>query len=470
MSFELGDMCYLTYPCQHNVIFNDENIKNKRMTGPQIYNLYKKEDLDIPEHFMIYKDLAKVLDNVNSIKNKNANYAKLDDANLGKYLLEACQNNNMNLARYLVEIRNTPITLKVIKKCCDNLEMLRWVMEKKGDLNITDINLGFFVGYMTGDVKMDYYNHKGNILSYVTLNNNDKALKYLIEEVGISLDLGPDYSKPLIVALMNDNKELSDYLTQVCIGQKAMFYGADIDHLKKFELYDKFSQAGLIFNENTKYKCEIIIRDRITEVDLDIHKIGPELMKQLSNNQINYLKKQINKDLNEICNKPLPKSGQVRLKLNHHEFEYLDIIITIKPGVVSSINFNCGGHLFPFEKVSDNEYRLPKLTHPIHVHCLMWNTPQYIDINFDKPSESTTGSLNELNVKIILLRPKYERRECLQHSLVYKLTDEYVMFCCAGVGQIQKISEVSDNVPMEKMIEIDPDCENYIQSTIKRKN
>lgn len=465
MDFKINSMCFLTDPCQHYVKFNDGN--NKRMSGPEIYNLYKEHDIDVPEHFLEYRSLAKVLKKKLSIDNGNADYAKLDNDNLGQYLLTACQNKNMDLARYLVDVRNTPVTIQIIKACCNNLDMLKWIIQKKGNLDINKIHYIFGVPnkfrYSGGCRILEdvlYANKGKNILSYMVHNNNTAGLKYLIEEVGISLSLGTKYSKPLIVALINDNKELVDYLIQKSIEQKAMFHGTDIYYLKKFEFYNIFKKIGLIFNVNIKCKCEIDIRERVIKIDKDNEMSDEKSLKD----QKDIFEENVTKDLYGICNNPLPKSGQIQLKLegwtNRHEFDYLDIIITIKtltPDMINHVNYNCGGSLLPFEKICDGVFRLPKLSNPIHTTCLVWHD-QRVDIDFDK-----NMAIKEFNVKFVLLKPKCDRKECARtHLLFYKLTDEYFMRSGSGMGSIQKINDKLSDDYLKDMIKRDPNCEKYL--------
>jgi len=48
--------CMESYPCQHDceVVAKDGTIHKTRLDGKQIYNFYKKNDLHIPSHFVIY--------------------------------------------------------------------------------------------------------------------------------------------------------------------------------------------------------------------------------------------------------------------------------------------------------------------------------------------------------------------------------------------------------------------------------
>lgn len=52
---DIESMCYLTYPCIHNVtILENKQVKKTLMRAMEIINYYKENDLPIPEHFTQY--------------------------------------------------------------------------------------------------------------------------------------------------------------------------------------------------------------------------------------------------------------------------------------------------------------------------------------------------------------------------------------------------------------------------------
>jgi hypothetical protein len=47
-TFSYGNMCYLTLPCQHNIVLRGRKYCASALT---IIELYKRRNLNIPEHF-----------------------------------------------------------------------------------------------------------------------------------------------------------------------------------------------------------------------------------------------------------------------------------------------------------------------------------------------------------------------------------------------------------------------------------
>jgi hypothetical protein len=55
-TIEIGYGCLESYPCQHYVTVDG---KGKNMYGVEIYRLLTKLGAPVPEHFILYSELAK---------------------------------------------------------------------------------------------------------------------------------------------------------------------------------------------------------------------------------------------------------------------------------------------------------------------------------------------------------------------------------------------------------------------------
>ena len=75
--YSIGDMCMLTYPCQHYVT-NSETNETTLMSGDNIYEMLTKEGLS-DEHFDVYAEYIRKRDHQqmkNLLKKRNSENAK----------------------------------------------------------------------------------------------------------------------------------------------------------------------------------------------------------------------------------------------------------------------------------------------------------------------------------------------------------------------------------------------------------
>ena len=249
-NIKVNMMCYLTYPCRHYVTLFGET---KLMNSEKIYDLFIENNVPVIEHFAYIKKIKDNRDFLDSVRNGNFD---IDEENINIYKTRLIHNviisdanfhEQQKFIDYLVKEKNIPITYHNLITCAKYeklFDMFKYLAN--GNINLLK---------RTGQ---HYIAHGGNtILSAAAFNNNLLAVKYMIEDLNISVAVGKNPLIECFCSKVNVDK-MKTYLISKCVEQKIVFYGYDVSALKRHNLIDTFQKHGLIYNHDSTVSIHLI--------------------------------------------------------------------------------------------------------------------------------------------------------------------------------------------------------------------
>lgn len=337
--FTVGGICFQTYPCQHNVTITKTNV-TKRMSGTNIYKLYKSHNLPLSGHFLIYKDrVAWDEIKVKDSEEIKSHYLLNVPEYLSRFLIAAVLSQNTNMVKYLVEERKALVDRSIIIESCKttNSDMFKY-LSNKCEISLTKKGA-------------DYVAHGGKtILSIACYHGNIDLVKYLVEEKKVLVT-----SRALSESLKQD--VILKYMINKCVEQKVMYNG-DIHILSK-DTHDLLLQNNLIYNPTSE--CNIIFN--CNSVD-DGEKL---FLQEFVKNNINLI---------NVCKTQLSTHN---ISLPHFTSDVKRMELRFSSNVMKNVTLTLNSVEIPFVKNGNNF--ILEFKEPLHTYCLVF-TSIYLRFEF----------------------------------------------------------------------------------------
>lgn len=318
-NFEYSELCYCSYPCQHNVIIDNQYNK---LNGIDIYQYCVENNIDIPEHFedykegFLYKFYSKIIEHGNLDEFIKNNELLNNKKYFSRFLCTACMYNKIDIVNHLLSLGAT-ITNEVLENC------------------IKSNNIKLFKQLYSEQTKS-----YDNILNIAAKYDNMIIIKYLIEDCGFKLTNNCGFA--IAYALENKNIELSKYLEQLSIEQRIIFTGTIAEKLDG-KINDK------LIHKNSGITFSASLNNKLIQDDDDI----------LNRIQNNVIRTSLN---GLIYNKYI--SGLDKLWINlpgtasdTYYLKEIEIKINCNNNITKiSLNFN--GSTLDFNKIDNNTYKV----------------------------------------------------------------------------------------------------------------
>ncbi len=435
--FKISELCYITYPCQHNIIINGEQ---KRWGGVKIYDYLRDNNLFsqlewLEKHFGYCAHESERAKMWKAIQDNKIEYVKnsylLSDTIYKKYynrgfhggvLGEACKYNRVDLVKWLIEEKNFTVGQTILVNCCDNPDKLKLFKYLHSASNI-DLKENF---------KMTFVGHGGNhVLSHASFHGNLPLLKYLMEELEIPLT----NSRPLMEALGREEKDITDtiqYLTNKTLECNIKIEGRNVLYLKKKGLYEKFLDSNLICNPGAKVNMI---------VDIDTDDKAALIIK-------NDFKRHREECFYSICYKSLSKSNSIHFG-SWMWGDIYSICIRIKttiPSSIEDISISFNGQEISFSKCGvEDDFQVFKFEpiDPLHTGCLIFTDISLLLICKDSIIENPTIYINELTVECSL---HWNSSSCHNHGrLQRRIKDDLVMIIGNGMVSLESQAKIDES-------------------------
>jgi hypothetical protein len=445
---KISNICMQSFPCQHHVIMDDTELI---MFGQEIYQYCIDHNCPVPEHFAYCKTIIEKKHFNNLIESNNLeefknNELMENDYNKTEFLKKAIQMNKINFIKYLVEEKDALVTYECLVECTKSSNLLNIFKYLLDNSNI-DVNHS----------GMHYIGHGGNnLLSLASYHNNLPLVKYLIEERNVSLTQPDNQTKPLIEAYHNQNGGMSEmvgYLVNKSIENHVVYYGKDIQVIKKMGLYDVFLEHNMIYNANGKSDVQVVY-DGSGYVD------GAELF--FGKNQFiyeleNIIYTNLHNHANIVCCLPVTKCA----------IKSIDIAIDANmDNVITDCLLNFGGSEISLKKTINGN--------TLHFSFVPLNPISYIQAVFTskqlkfKIANQLSDNLfiKDLTVKIVFTEDKFANET---NIISIKIDDktEYKISCGTAIfvdltELEEEIKEMNEIMEEENLEPSDDNIESFV--------
>ncbi len=352
----VGDMCYTTFPCKH--YFTTNGIC-KLTNGIEIYNYCVDNNIEIPEHFQMYKDYINKEKYIEMIKNNDFENFK-NNYLLSKYgqhfLIYANKFNNIQIINYLLNDVNIIPNENIIEETT-NLEIFKlllsrgWVCSQgtPQHVNFNEI------------IKTDKCN---NIIIQLIKNNCFDIIKYLFNTYEINLNNFKD--SPLVEALKYNNKEIINIIIEKSINDDVFYYDNDAEILKGKNILNNY-----LFN----YKAILNLTTNLLPNVFNTDKYNKYIY--------NLIYKKFNKSLElNFLNNEIQMFSLKKIKINFNNENIKDVKLIINN--TNIIDFRKIDDNYVFESIDKiSLYHLKLETLKILINFNKKTILNKVDINFD---------------------------------------------------------------------------------------